>query len=324
MGKLKIWLQNNTITKRPYYYLKRISDQSIENNLLQFKGTFINRSKNREKLCIILAGYKEFLFEDVFSRIIAFLPKEIDVCVVSSGINSTILSEICKKNEWSYLSTVENNVSLVQNAAINLHPNAQYIYKLDEDIFITEGFFENLMDAYQHAKKGDYNPGVIAPLLLVNGFCTPIILKMLNMVDIFESKFGEIKHIAGEKYKIEKDPEVAKFMWGDGNEIPQIDALNKMFSRNEKEEIACPIRFSIGAILFERTLWENMHYYDVDRKDKYMMGKDEVKLCQYCLIHSQPIMVSKNIVVGHFSFGAQTEGMKEFYGKNRERFMLMR
>ena len=65
-----------------------------------------------------------------------------------------------------------------------------------------------------------------------------------------------------------------------------------------------------------------MGYFDVDRKAKYMMGKDEIKMCEYCMLNSRPIMVSDNIVVGHFSFGTQTQGMIEYYNEHPERFAL--
>ena len=91
-------------------------------------------------------------------------------------------------------------------------------------------------------------------------------------------------------------------------------------------ERPCAIRFSIGAILFKRELWKDMGFFDVDRSANalFMMGRDEMKLCEYCVMNSKPIMVSENIVVGHFSFGAQTEGMKEFYNEHPERFMLQK
>ncbi len=322
MGQFKIYLQNNPITKIPYRYLKGIKDTRIENNLLHFSGHFDNRSKGNEKLCIILAGYKIFLFDAVFSRIKEFLTEDIDVCVVSSGLYSNKLDELCKVNNWSYLSIKENNVSLVQNAAINLHLEAKFIYKLDEDIFITEDYFQRLYEAYFRAKEGDYNPGVMAPLLLINGFTSLIILDKIGARQSFNERFGKIKHAAGSNSIIENNLNVAKFLWGNGNVIPSIDELNEQFYEEPKKETPCSIRFSIGAILFERSVWERIHYFDVDRKDKYMMGKDEVKLCEYCMINSLPIMVSENIVVGHFSFGPQTEGMKEFYKKHPERFAL--
>lgn len=328
MEKIKSFFKKSPMTKGLYRDLKRIKDTRVENNFFRYSGSFTDRSRGHEKMCVILAGYKPFLLDAVFSRIEMFLPDDIDVCVVSSGKYSEELSTMCQRNNWSYLSTKENNVCLVQNVAISLHPKAQYIYKLDEDIFITEGYFQSLFNAYQRAKAGDYNPGIIAPLLLINGFTSRIILDKLSdsARRSFNNRFGKLKYQAGADNKplIESNVSVARFLWGEDCIIPSIDELNRLFRSQEQKETACPIRFSIGAILFERSLWENMHYFDVDRKDKNMMGRDEIKICEYCMIQSRPIIVSENIVVGHFSFVMQTEGMKEFYHEHPERFILQK
>ena len=102
------------------------------------KYIFENRMKSKEKICFILAGYKEFSYDIVFSRIKKFVPKDVEVCILSSGKYSEKLSKIASDNDWSYLSTEINNVSLVTNLAISLHPEADYIFKMDEDIFITK------------------------------------------------------------------------------------------------------------------------------------------------------------------------------------------
>ena len=39
---------------------------------------FIDRKKDNEKLCIILAGYKQFLWEDVFGRIEKYVSQDIE------------------------------------------------------------------------------------------------------------------------------------------------------------------------------------------------------------------------------------------------------
>ena len=323
MGKIKLFLKENVITGKLYAKLKNVKDMRIYERHFNYSGRYFDRSKGREKLCIILAGYKEFLFDDVFSRILKYKPEDIDVCIVSSGKHSDILADLCETNGWSYLSTEENNVGLVQNIAIRMHPEARYIYKLDEDIFICEAFFERMFQAYLHAREGDYYPGVIAPLLLINGYASLRILQKTNLRNEYESRFGPLKHAAGIEQQIENNEKVARFMWGDEDIIPSIDVLNRQFGRDPLDEKPCPIRFSIGAILFERSIWEKMGFFDVELNDKKMMGKDEVKLCRYCLLESRPLMVSENIVVGHFSFGKQTEGMKRFYNEHPEKFRIV-
>ena len=312
---IKSFLRNNIITKYPYGYLKSIKQSVEHRRSFGFSGKFVNRSNNRSHLCIILAGYKEYLYDEVFSRIEKYKKEDMDICIASSGVFSPRLNDIAEKNGWSYLSTKENNVSLVQNVAISMHPNAKFIFKLDEDIFITKNYFESLLSAYEYAEKTDYNPGVIAPLIPINGFGHVRILKKLGLEAEYEKRFGELKYAAGPDRPIENSPDVAKFLWGADGIVPSIDEMNEMFSRDELEISPVSIRFSIGAILFKRDLWEAMGGFRVSDRRSVELGNDEVNICTYCLISSHPILVSENVVVGHFSFGPQNDAMKEYYDR---------
>ena len=296
--------------------------QKIEDRKVQGKHIFINRGKNSEKLCIILAGYKEFLWEDVFSRINEYIPNDIDVCVVTSGMYNEKLVSLCEKNNWSYLSVTENKVTLAQNIAINLHPNAKYIYKLDEDIFVTKEFFTQLKTTLDNVEKeGRYRPGFIAPLININGYSYIRILEKLNLLDSFEKKFGKAVYDVTATEPIVRNGEIAKFLWGNSEKkLSDIDRLSREFSEKEFEYSVCPIRFSIGAILMPRETWENMHKFSVG--EDVGLGLDEEEICEYAMNQSRPIIVSENALVGHFSYGPQTEEMKKYYNKNREVFKL--
>lgn len=317
---IKLKLKTNPLTRIIYSGLKAIKDHHVEKEKTNYHGQFINRSHDSKYLCVILAGYKSYLYGAVFSRLKRYLIDDIDVCVVSSGKYSDELADICSTNGWSYLSTKENNVSLVQNVAIKLHPNAEYIFKLDEDIFITEGFFEGMLRAYDHASNGKFIPGVIAPIIPVNGYGHVRVLEKLNLVEEYEKRFNQLKCAAGNDRPIENSPQVARFFWGEGNIIPNIDELNHLFSSEPLVEFAVPIRFSIGAILFKRNLWDDMGGFPVVKDELLMMGSDERFLCNYCCLKSRPIMVSENVVVGHFSFGPQNEEMKKLFESNRSLF----
>ena len=280
---------------------------------------FKNRSHGSDKMVMMLAGYKDYLYPEVFGRFRKYLMSELDVCIITSGKFVPEIDKMCEENGWSYLSTKENHVSLVQNVALSLHPSAKLIFKLDEDIFLCEGFFENMLRAYEHAKKGQYEAGVIAPLLPVNGYGHVRVLEKLGLSEKYEELFGEKPvHAAGPEHIIENDPRVARFFWGEGGFVPSIDEMNRKFSAEPLEERACPVRFSIGAILFERSLWENMHYFEVNMR--YPVGMDEESMCAYCINASRPILVSENVVVGHFSFGPQNAAMKEYFEANRAIF----
>ena len=286
------------------------------------KYTFINRKKNSDKLCIILAGYKQFLWEDVFGRIGKYAPKDMDICIVSSGLYSDELAQIAEKNSWSYLSVKQNKVSLVQNIAINLFENAKMIYKLDEDIFVTKNFFNQLMITYKNAEeKSTYRVGFVAPLMPINGYAHVRVLQKTGLLEKYEEKFGRAQHNWDTTGKVVVNPEIAKFLWGETEEkLRDIDKLDEEFSNQEFCYSICAIRFSIGAILFSRQLWEDMGRFEVGIGNN--MGRDEIQLCNYLLSDSRAIIVAENTIAGHFSFGKQTPVMKEYYNSNREIFKV--
>jgi len=301
-------------------FIFRIKDHYYRHYVaINKKFKFENRKKDYEKLCIVIAGYKPFLYDIVFKRINTFLPKDIEVCIVSSGKYDEKLSNIAKDNGYSYISTNRNSVALAQNIVINAFPKAKYIYKLDEDIFITKGYFETLMKTYRDCEtKGEYNVGIVAPLIPINGYGHMKILKRFNLLGYYEKHFEKPIYAAGRDRMIESNPDVAKFFWGNENIVPSLDKMNEGLSHDEFSYEACPIRFSIGAILFERQFWKEMGMFKVDSGNG--MGMDEEQVCAQCINCSKAIIVSNNVVVGHLSFGVQNEPMKEYFLENQEKF----
>ena len=281
---------------------------------------FLNNSKGYSSACFVLAGYKQFTWKIIFKRLKKFCPENIDVCIVSSGLYSQELDDYAKKNNWSYFATKRNCVTLALNSVINAFPKAESIFKLDEDIFLTEGFFEELPRAFQSASK-DYYPAFSAPLIPVNGFGYRAILEKLGLIELYARKFEYPIVSAGPFMQIEANPDVAKFMWGETGEVPQIDALNKLikdsFSENKDYRI-CPIRFSIGAIYFKRDLLEKEGWIPVYKGNG--MGCDEVFLCNLATSKSKAIVVSERQVVGHLSFGKQNKPMEEFFKTHEDFF----
>ena len=304
-----------------YNKIKKMYKNMQKKRRLKGKYKFENRKKDFSKLCIIIAGYKPFLYSTIFKRIEKFIPKDIEVCIVSSGKYEKELSKIAEDNEWSYLSTKRNCVSLAQNIAIKLFDKAEYIYKLDEDIFVTKGYFETLYKTYKDCENnGDYQVGIVAPTIPINGYGNLNILKRFNMEKVYTEKFERPKYAAGRNRKIESDPNVAKFMWGENEYLPTIDEMNYQMSNDKFSYNACPIRFSIGAILFKRKFWEDMQYFKVKRGN--CLGIDEEQICSFCIISSRAIIVSNNTVVGHLSFGTQNEEMKKYFITNITKFEI--
>ena len=282
---------------------------------------FENRSKNKDTICMILAGYKEFTWDIIFERIKRFSDDNIDICIVSSGLYSERLSEIAKNNDWSYLSTKRNCVTLAQNMAVKLFPNANYIFKLDEDIFITKNFFNTMKDTYSEVQQnGTYNIGFIAPILPINGYCHVVLLEKLGLVNYYEENFEKVKYAAGPDRMIENNPDVAKFMWGENGKIPHIDDLGKYLNDLEFSYSASTVRFSIGAILYTRQLWKDMHYFKVGVTTG--MAVDEVQICKFCVANSKAMVIAENTCAGHLSFGPQNFEMEQYYKTHQDRFLI--
>lgn len=284
------------------------------------KYKFIDRKKDCDRVCIILAGYKKFLWEDVFGRIEKYAPKDMDICIVSSGLYSEELNEIAEKNKWSYISTKANKVTLAQNIAINLFDKAKFIYKLDEDMFVTKHFFEQLWHTYNVAEQTSaYRVGFIAPLIPLNCYAHVRVLQKTELLEKYEKKFGRAQHNWDDMGKLEINPDIAKFLWGETEiKLRDLDKLDKELAEQKFNYSICAMRFSIGAILFSRQLWEDMGRFKVTIGNN--MGIDEVQICDYVFADSRAIIVSENTIVGHFSYGKQTAEMKKYYEKNRDIF----
>jgi len=71
---------------------------------------------------------------------------------------------------------------------------------------------------------------------------------------------------------------------------------------------AVPHRFSIGAILFERDLWERMGGLRV-RPPEGSLGVDESHICRKCHDFSRPVLVVHDVLAGHIAYGPQAETM---------------
>ena len=286
---------------------------------------FTDRSTGSDRLCIVLAGYKEALWTDVFGRLKAYLPHDFDVCVLTSGLKSEALQEMCDQNDWSYLSTKTNQLCHIQNLAIELHPNAQWILKIDEDIFVTEGFFESMFITYNDVVESSfYVPAYVSPMLNVNCYSFLSLLRKTGLIDDFCMQgFGEIKLTDGLDHHshILEDPAIARYLWGETQPaLANIDALQQRFLAEDPSFEICPYRFSIGCILFSRETWDNMEGFPIRHEPG--LGDDEAHLGYYAFFTGRAIVVDTNCIVGHLGYGPQTKEMMLFHEKHRDSFML--
>lgn len=303
----------------PLRTLRKILRRTL-NSKCRYK--FHDRRKNSRTLIIILAGYKPFVWDDVLGRIKHFAPSDADICIVSSGQYDERLIQTAANNNWSYLSTKRNCIPLALNMPIILHPKAEFIYKIDEDIFITSHVFDVLMKTYERVKHDStYEAGIVCPLIPVNVYGHTRILDKLGVRKVYEAKFGRTGLLPFQNLDVWRNPEAAKFFWGEGGTVPHIDDMSERFYADEAEYSACPIRFSVGCMLFRRETWEKIGMFRVPMWG-VGMGGEEVQLCYLAMCDSLAVIVSENTIAGHLSFGPQNKDMEKYYLQHRENFAL--
>lgn len=288
---------------------------------------FTNRSKDSEKLLIILSGYKPDLWDKVFDRINKYTPNDFDVCVVTSGLENEQLKEIARQHCWSYLSTDINNLCYAQNVCISAHPKAEFIFKIDEDMFLTDETLNQMLFTYTHCLDLDvYVPSAVVPMINVN--CTTYIdfLRRENLCQEFSDRFGKIKITNGLHHNqhILNNSEIAKFLWSNVN-IDDFNSDLKHYSYYPVEYDVCATRFSIGLVMFPRSTWIEMGNFpvllesdkDYERKG---LGVDERELCKFAMSKAKPILIDRLSAVGHLAYGPQTKEMIQFFKERPELF----
>jgi hypothetical protein len=281
---------------------------------------FDDRRTGAPVLVCMLAGYKPELWPFVMPRFRAALPAA-DVCLVSPGLRCAPLAELCRREGWSYLSTATNDVALAQNVCYRLHDAAEMIVKLDEDMFLLADTISGLLAEYHRIKaEGAVDPGFVAPMIPLNGFCYRYLLEMLGLLDEYEAAFGPAR-LATSGLPIHTDPDAARWIWERTNPLALTAAR---LAQHERRRLLCPIQFSIGAIAFERRFWQRIGYLAVYRHRLLMgistLGGDEAYLCARALEASRPAVVTTAALAGHFSFGPQYAGLKALLDRRPELF----
>ncbi|MEP9379939.1 hypothetical protein ABLE91_24720 [Aquabacter sp. CN5-332] len=284
---------------------------------------FENRSRGASVLVCMLAGYKADLWPYVMPRFRAALP-DVDVCIVSPGLHNAHLAELCAHEGWSYLSTSTNDVCLAQNVSYAAHESAELIVKVDEDMFLLPDSLSSLIEQYRRIKSdGIVDPGFVAPVIPVNGFCYRYLLEQLDLLDAYEAKFGRAR-IAGFGVPIQLDPAAARWMW---EHTAPLEETARLLAARPVRTLLCPVQFSIGLVAFERAFWEQIGHFPVFRRrllaGMSTLGADEEYICAKAVSQSRPAVVTTAAFAGHFSFGPQYAAMKSLTLDHPEYFAAM-
>jgi hypothetical protein len=271
------------------------------------RAKFTDRASGSHSVVLVLAGYKEWLWPYTLDRLPRVAPDDVDICLVSAGKQHPGLEAMAEEHGWSYLWSPRNSVALVHNLGVESHPEARWVFKLDEDILLPDGYFATLHDGYRRiVGEGMYHPGFCAPVLNVNGFSYLTFLETMGLSDEYRSEFGELRR-AIDGNAIYANAAAARWIWE--RTLP-FDAVARRFAEQEFAYSTVPHRFSIGAILYERAFWEEIggiFAHPIAGR----LGADEADLCRQCEHRSRPMAVIHNVLAGHFSFWPQEGVMRE-------------
>lgn len=309
------------ISSSAYEFVKRSAMDITRRSNSSDKYQFNNRSKGLKKLIIVLAGYKQPLWPMVFPRLAKAAPEDADVCVMSAGKYVEALASLCEERGWSYLSSGTNDVSLVQNVTINLHPAATFIVKVDEDMFVTDTTINKIVSYYEAIKSSSIvNPSLVAPMINVNGVCYRTLLSRLGLLAQYEARFGPAR-VTTVGAPISDDPEACRWIWE--HTVP-LERTEAQLVGLTGDLMMAPVQFSIGLIGFERSFWNEIGGFPVKRHMLAMkrstLGADEEYICRMATFLGRPVVICQDAFAAHFAFGPQYAGMLKFLDERPEIF----
>ena len=286
---------------------------ALHNRFIRYRDRsgfkFSNNSRDKPRLVMVLAGYKPLLWPLVLDRLSEICPDDTDVCIVTAGKHVESLKALSHGRGWSYLSVEKNKTGLALNLAVKLHPCADLIHKLDEDVFLAAGYFERMESGFCRIRTdGIYDPGICVPTLNVNGVSYRWFLERLDLLESYERQFGKAL-ISCVGVPAHHDPSAAVWIWT--RSLP-FDEVSSRFSRvndeiNSTYELI-GTRFSIGAFLIERSFYDQIEGLRSSWREG-ILGVDEEGLCEACVLYSRPMFYLKDVLAGHFSFFPQEKGM---------------
>jgi hypothetical protein len=231
------------------------------------------------------------------------------------------LSDLCRREGWSYLSTATHDTSLAQNVCYRLHARAELIVKLDEDMFLLPDTISALVSQYRQIKaRRIVDPGFVAPMVPINGFCYRPLLEMLGLLDEFEARFGRAR-IAYSDVPIQNDPAAACWMW---ERTAPLELTAERLAAKPIQTLFCPVQFSTGLIAFERSFWEMIGHLPVFRRRLVFglstHGADERHISTEACKRSRPGVITTGAFAGHFCFDAQYAGVRTLINRRPELF----
>ena len=308
-----------SLSGKIYHYLE---SKQRDHQPFARKFIFDDRQHKSENLLLVLMGFQPYFWDVLLDRVnrnIEQFDEDIDVCLcIPCGEDShaaEMARGMAKQYNFSYLYIYDDLLAQAQNTAINLHPNAQWIYKIDEDILLSDNYFAKMKSTLNRAQNElHYYVGFVSPLINLNAAGFRMFLETINKWDEFASVFPGPRYWAKdpEKDLVHANSKVAEYIWN--NSIPFDKVASEIAEKNNGQYAISPIRMSIGAILFTRKKWEEWGMFVVSGIG--VMGAEETQICGYTMNRMQVIIIAKDVLAGHWGFYRQKETCRHFFEKH--------
>lgn len=164
-----------------------------------------------------------------------------------------------------------NQIAYIQNELIK-QTSADIYIKLDDDILVTVGWANALLGVYQRNREKMCFGSLVIP---INGFGWIPFLDIMELREEFQKTFPSIplrQDCMG--VAVHDNDEVCRFIWQKCLEMDDITQLFMQKQNNTYQDLICPHRYSIGAIIYSHSTWEKMGGWKVEegftkRKDIY-------------------------------------------------------
>lgn len=305
-----------------YEGLKRIVGAIDRRARITDRFAFDDRRSNSGTLVCVLCGEQPSLMPFTLPTLAAATRGHY-VCLVSAGTFQEDLADASRGLGWSYLATRTRDAALAQNVCYRLHPGAEIIVKINEGVFVLPGSIDALIARLRHLKaQGVMDPGVVAPLVTLDGACYRMLLERLGLLEAFEARFGTARLTAAGA-PIDSDPSAAAWMWE--NTSPLARVAERLAALPEQDLLPA-IRFGGDVCVFERSFWESVNYYPVYRR-RLMVGRrslqsDADHLGASAVAMSRPIVLASNVMAAKFASEQQYEHMLGLLERRPELFRV--
>lgn len=187
-------------------------------------------------------------------------------------------------------------ISELENRCVQRHPDAVYV-KMDEDIFIGEGWAPRLFSAYE-AHAADPSLALVTPLIPNNAF---------GLYQLLTRYYPELQREYEVRFGFTPSPKSESETWAYGSvaelatrKFIRIDAANAAHRvRHPRPEyLRFSERFSVGCVCFDYRHWKDMGG---------IPPKDEPEWCAWIRDHGRFNVLDDSQIVLHYSFFVQQD-----------------